>query len=442
MQLFTVPQLPLEGPRELVLKFPDGWDLEVCKMAGHDRRALPLEEIQGALHKPLGKPRLRELARGRKEVAIIVDDQARGMKWNLIAHAVLAELAAAGIPDGNIRFILSLGAHGPVGRTVMCQKLGEDIVSRYLVFNHNAFTLSEYVGTTKTWDVKISANAELMACDLKIALGALTPHPINGFGGGSKIVLPGVVSFDTIAEHHAKSFKIAFDAMYEAIANDTPAKVGLGAYNQDYHPAMAVQDEAAALIGLDFAINVTVNAWGRPVAMWAGDFRQVFAAALPEARECYLTKPAKDKDIVIANAFYKHMEWMIALTATPRSLKRTGGDLVLIANTPEGLVNHYYNGTWGKIAKTRIAQPFKVPDYVNRLIIYNEYHFPGSWWWVEPADRIINVSAWDQVLTLLQKTHSGKPSVALYPSADIQYMRPEGAHKHSEVGLHHGIAVR
>lgn len=198
-----------------------------------------------------------------------------------------------------------------------------------------------------------------------------------------------------------------------------------------------MQDEAAALIGLDFAINVTVNGWGWAVAMWAGDFRQVFTSALEEARKDYLTKPAQEKDIVIANAFYKHIEWMIALTATPRSLKKTGGDLVLIANTPEGLVNHYYNGTWGKIAKTAIAQPFKVPDYVNRLIIYNEYPFPGSWWWVEPAERIIDVSKWEEVLSLLQKPHPENPSVALYPSADIQYMMPEGAHKHHEVCLHY-----
>lgn len=104
--------------------------------------------------------------------------------------------------------------------------------------------------------------------------------------------------------------------------------------------------------------------------MDTGDFWQVFTTALEEAREGYLTKPAPGKDLVIANAFYRHNEWMIALTATPRLLKKTGGDLVLIVNNPEGLVNHFYNGTWGKIAKTSMAQPFKVPGYVRRLILY------------------------------------------------------------------------
>lgn len=95
MQLFAVPQLPPDGPKDLVLKFPDGWDIEVCTMGSHDRRPLTIKEIQAVLKKPLGQPPLRELARGKQEVAIIVDDQARGIKWNLIAHAVLAELAAA-----------------------------------------------------------------------------------------------------------------------------------------------------------------------------------------------------------------------------------------------------------------------------------------------------------------------------------------------------------
>jgi nickel-dependent lactate racemase len=44
----------------------------------------------------MGGTPLRDLAKGKKEVAIIFDDCARGMRWNAIAHAVPAELDAAG----------------------------------------------------------------------------------------------------------------------------------------------------------------------------------------------------------------------------------------------------------------------------------------------------------------------------------------------------------
>lgn len=99
MQLFTVPQLPMEGPKDLVLRLPDAWDVSVHNMQGWNRSAITMEQIQSALQNPTGKPPLRELAQGKQEVVIIFDDYTRGMKWNAIAHAVLAELEAAGIED-------------------------------------------------------------------------------------------------------------------------------------------------------------------------------------------------------------------------------------------------------------------------------------------------------------------------------------------------------
>jgi nickel-dependent lactate racemase len=75
---------------------------------------------------------------------------------------VLDELHSAGIEDDQIRFLCGLGSHGPATRTPMVQKLGEDIVSRYRVYNHNAFSLDNVdLGKTKTWGIDIRANPEM-----------------------------------------------------------------------------------------------------------------------------------------------------------------------------------------------------------------------------------------------------------------------------------------
>jgi hypothetical protein len=281
LQIFTVPQLPMDGPKDLVLRFPDTWAVQVHNMAGYNRPAIDMKQIQAALRNPIGSTPPRDLAKGKKEVVIIFDDCARGMRWNAIAHAVLAELDDAGIRDDQIRFMCALGSHGVATRTPMIQKLGEDIVSRYRVYNHNAFSLDNvHLGKTRTWGVDIYANPEVMACDLRIALGAVTPHPINGFGGGSKCVLSGIVSYQTIVDHHLKSFKIVFDAMNEAAKTGAPSKVGLGIYDPEDRPAIDVDDEAAAMVGIDFLVNVVANGRGEASGIWAGDFRQVFVAAL------------------------------------------------------------------------------------------------------------------------------------------------------------------
>ena len=45
-------------------------------------------------------------------------------------------------------------------------------------------------------------NTEVVKCDYKIALGSIVPHGFAGFGGGAKIILPGIASFETIRAMH------------------------------------------------------------------------------------------------------------------------------------------------------------------------------------------------------------------------------------------------
>jgi nickel-dependent lactate racemase len=84
----------------------------------------------------------------------------------------------------------------------MVKKLGEEVVSRYRVYNHNAFGNCTYVGTTATYKTKVYINEEYMKCDLKIVIGSCVPHGVAGFGGGAKMIMPGLASFDTVNHHH------------------------------------------------------------------------------------------------------------------------------------------------------------------------------------------------------------------------------------------------
>src|SRR3712207_7755244 len=41
-----------------------------------------------------------------------------------------------------------------------------------------------------------------MSCDLKLGVGCIYPHPIAGFSGGAKIILPAVCGADTTRMMH------------------------------------------------------------------------------------------------------------------------------------------------------------------------------------------------------------------------------------------------
>lgn len=432
MTRVNVPQLPQQGVENLELQFPDGWDVEVSNMDGHNRPALTTDDIRTTLQKPLGTPTIRELAQGKKEVAIIFDDYVRASKWGDMATVVLEELAAAGVPDENIRFICGLGCHGTGNRTDFVRKLNEDIVSRYMVVNHNAFVNFVEVGTTKNWGTKIEANGELMKCDLKIALGVTVPHPIAGFGGGTKAILPGVVSYQTIADNHANSFKAAWASMEEAQKAGTSPTIGLGVYG-DNHPVTDDSDEAAAMVGLDFLVNTLVNTRGEHCSIYAGHYHEVHMAAIKEGQSHYRTPLVKDADIVIANCFYKANENLIGILMTPNSLKHEGGDLVLISNCPEGMVPHYYAGAWGKFSRGLGAPDTKLAPFVNNCILYNEYKYPGSFWPMAPKEKLSQMEKWADVIDQLRQLHGDQAKVVVYPDATIQYIDMTEKLRHHDV---------
>lgn len=411
MNIISVPQLAWYETKELELPLPDSWQVEVYNMAGYNRPAMKPDEIKASISNPIGIPPIRELARGKKEVVIIFDDMTRVTRVAKIAPFVLEELAAAGIPDNRIRFIVALGLHSTMWRQHFVKKLGEEIVARFPVYNHNPFGNCTYVGTTSTYKTRVYANEEVMKCDLKIAIGSVVPHPMSGFGGGGKIILPGVVSFETIDYNHQMEAKSRLEYQDKPIT-------GMGIH--DENPLRSDIDEAAKLVGLDVIINCLVNTWGETVAAFTGAMEPAYAAAVQEAKTHYLTPKVEGKDIVIANTFAKVNETLIGLGIAYPAVNTEGGDVVLIANCPEGQVTHYLLGPFGKTTWAKQHQRSEAPQHINNLIVYNEYPHPGSSWFDED-DKILYLDRWDDVLQVLQKSHGADTKVAVYPNAEIQY---------------------
>ena len=407
----SLPQLAWHGVKELKLSLPASWQVEVCNMAGYNRPRLKADAIKKAVGSPLGMAPLREYARGKKEVVVLFDDMARVTRVAEIVPHVLAELSDAGIPDNRIRFIAACGCHGALNRADFVKKLGEDVLKRFPVYNHNPFANCVYVGTTSS-GTKLNINTEVMKCDLKIGIGSVVPHTMAGFGGGGKIVLPGVASYETTLALHSPR-----KAKERSNFNDTVSGMGV----VDDNPRRRDIDEAADIVGLDMKIDALVNMWGETVALFAGKPGPAYAAALEAARTHYLTPAASNKDIIIANTFAKANEFNSGLLIAFPSVTERGGDVVLIVNAPEGQATHYLMGPFGNTIAGQLKLQMKVPRNVNRLIIYNEYPELASRNYLEDTDRVVMLSVWADVITLLKQYQRNQAKVAVYPNADIQY---------------------
>ncbi len=417
MNIIRVPQLAWYETKELELPLPDNWQVEVYNMAGYNRPAMKPDEIKASISNPIGTPPIRELAKGKKEVVIIFDDTTRVTRPAKIVPSVLEELAEAGIPDNRIRFVVALGCHGALDRLDFVKKLGEEVVARFPVYNHFQFYGCTYVGTTATYKTKVYVNEEVMKCDLKIAISSVVPHGGAGFSGGGKIILPGVASFETVDYNHQMREKSRQEQH-----RDNPI-IGKGLF--DNNPFSADVREAANLAGLDVSINCIVNTWGETVSVYAGAMEPAHDAAVKEAKTHYLTPKVEGKDIVIANIFAKFKQPTTGVGIAYPAVNIEGGDIVLIANSPEGPVTQYLGGrvgktTWGPIYWGKLQQQSKIPKHINHLITYTEYP-DAKWNRPEEPDRTLVLNRWDDVLKLLQKSHVADTKVAVYPNASIQY---------------------
>ncbi len=399
--LIKLPQLAWYETSELKLPLPDRWQVEVCNMAGYDRPAMTGEQIRQSVANPIGLPPIRETARSKQNVVIIFDDIARVTRVARIVPFVLEELAKAGIPDSRIRFIAATGTHGAMDREAFAKKLGESILARFRFYNHNPFDNCTYVGTTSR-GTKVSLNSEFMKCDFKIAIGSINPHLFTGFSGGGKIILPGISSFETILHNHSLPCDEAAKAKYET--NPIPLDMA----------------EAADFAHLDVNIEGLVNLWGETVALFAGELKQSHDLGIQAAKSHYLTKKARNKDVVIANAYAKVSEAGAGLGTAYPSVRQDGGDVVLICNAPQGQVVHYLGGPWGENYSGKQGIKIPVPPHINHLIVYTEYPDLTGLGFIEQSEKVMMLNKWDDVLKVLQEIHRDHAEVAVYPNADIQ----------------------
>jgi nickel-dependent lactate racemase len=410
MKRVSLPQLAWYETGLLDLAFPESWEVELCHMAGHDRPALDTARVKEAILHPIGTSPISVGARGKKEIAIIFDDMSRPTRVAPMVPYVLEELERAGVQDDQIRFVCALGCHGALTRRDFVKKLGEEVVSRFPVFNHNIVANCSLVGTT-SFGTDLYINAEVVNCDYTIAIGAIVPHGFAGFGGGAKIILPGLASFQTI------------EAMHRMKLQDSGSKSvdfgGMGCIQGN--PMRQNIEEAAHMVGLDFKIDAIVNTWGETVSLFAGAPEAAFNEGLKEAQWHYLTPRARDCDVVVTNTFAKANEGEGGIITGFPSVKSTGGDVVLVCNAPEGHVAHYLFGNWGSISSDEFRLMVQLPPHVERLIVFNEYKDLTAAGFFAPSEKVIMLDRWDDVVRVLAERRSDGAKVAIYSSAEIQY---------------------
>ena len=408
MKTVRVPTRYWHGKSSLTLKFPDRWDVQTYHMKGCDAPRLPDRQIQAALVEPIHSDALNRLASKRSEAVILFDDVTRPTQCSRIVPHVLTELAKGGISDDHIRFVAALGAHATNNRANFVNKLGEEAVETYPIYNHNPFGNLRDLGTTKR-GTPVQINEEVMACDLKIGIGCIIPHSMAGFSGGGKIILPGVASIESICHNHC-------DIGGECFGHVSPN--GFGPIENN--ASRADIDEAARMAGLDFKIDAIINERGEISGVFAGEPCEEWRRGTGVGKRTYLTDSPADADVVVANAYLKENQAVAAMNIAAHTV-RDGGTVVLLVNSPEGQNGHYLYGKFGKHLGGKLWA--RAPTYSKKMtvVVYSRYKERDPLLEIADPEHLVWTRTWNETIEAVAASmNASRPKVAVFPAAGIQ----------------------
>ncbi|HWQ55339.1 MAG TPA: lactate racemase domain-containing protein [Bryobacteraceae bacterium] len=395
--------------------FPPGWRISVQHMKGWQAPPLAGAEIRRAVESPVGTKRLQEIAAGRKTVAIAFDDLTRPTPTYDIVPHVVRESNAAGIRDENILFVTGYGCHYQMNGMEVARKLGQEAVRRHPWINHNIWENLADVGTTTAGN-RIRINTYYNQADVKITISGLKAHGTPGYGGGPKLILPGISGFKTIRYMHKE---IQRKRMPPVNADGIPI------FYLHQNEQRRDMIEAARLTGVDFSVQCVYNQERRAVNIVAGDVVDAHNTAARYAVNHLYTDYARDADVVVVNAYPKGSQLHEHFGWGARGLK-PGGSIVVINQNPMGeFAWHYLDEEQFNKGKSwfaqRDARQRRFPE-ARQVLLYSQYlqrreldnpMFPPE---------AIGCHRWQDVVDHLEKAHKGSDvHVAVYPYAGMQH---------------------
>jgi nickel-dependent lactate racemase len=311
-----------EGDK-LHFSLPGGW----VSIVDEDRppvqgAADPLKEIRHALDNPTGSPRIEELARPGMDAVLLFDDLQRPTPAHLALPEIIDRLNRAGIPDDRITGVCAVGTHPIPTMNQLKIKVGKEVFTRLSsrLFSHDPHSKDNIIiGRTQRGTV-VEVNQWVASADLIIGVGECMPHPVSGFGGGCKIIMPGVCSYHSVADHHFTWMR------------NRNSRVNLLDGNPFYEDSV----DAGRLSRLAFKLDLIINEKKEVISAFAGDPVGEHKEASRYAESLYRVSLPKLADVTIASAFPLEMGVQASKALDMAAFcTRAGGAIVWVAPQKE-----------------------------------------------------------------------------------------------------------
>jgi lactate racemase len=317
-----------------------------------------------ALESPVEGPRFSELLAGAPSVAVIIDNQFRPTPSSRLLPPVLDALEAAGVTDA--RIVCANGKVFPMSESDIEQKLGADNLARMerlgIPFFQNEprdMSMYDYVGVSSR-GTPVWLHREVARSQVKITIGQAQANHW-GAGGGGKLILPGVVSDETIEWNHS-AFVPSPQTHYGAYAG----------------PMRSDIDEVASMCGLTCTMNVVLDTRGRVIHCIFGSHPQAHREAIERFNAIYAYESFVEEkgqaDIAICGVFAPtdHLFFHTGWGCMSADLVLKDGGTIIYTSPSPGVSTAI--GDFPGLALMDLMKPYMPPSAANYESVLRDIH--------------------------------------------------------------------
>jgi len=161
------------------------------------------DRVAAALDNPLDGPPLAELARGRRNAAVVVPDATRSAHLAEVLPVVLDRLLGGGIDAAATTILVANGTHPGVGEERVGRLLGA-APPEVRVVEHDSRAGADLVAVGELRPgIPLRLNRAVVEAGLVVTVGSVRHHYFAGFGGGPKMIFPGIGGYEEIQANHS-----------------------------------------------------------------------------------------------------------------------------------------------------------------------------------------------------------------------------------------------
>lgn len=322
------------------------------------------QAVRDALRHPVGSRPLEDIIEPSDTVCIVVSDITRLVHTDRMLPVLVQELNRIGVHDDQITVLVSQGthrAHTAEEDEIVC---GCDMVRRLRIVQHDCHDdrAMTYIGRT-SFGNDVYINSIAAKADKLILTGAVSFHPMAGFGGGRKALLPGIARFDTIMRNHAL-------ALSEVPGSGCHPGCHAGALEGNpFHEDMR---EACAMVRPDFLINTVFTPDGDLYEVVAGHWDAAWEKGCQDLLRIGSVPITKLADVTIASAggYPKDLNLYQSVKAHMNAVlaTRPGGILIFTLECPDiqepAIFTDWFFRDDQRQCEQELRQQFLMPGFV------------------------------------------------------------------------------